>query len=169
MKLVKLLLFFLLIFLFFPLTFGKIGIGIAPGSGNYNFTLDGGTIDFTVYNTGDSDMVYTLTLSGNASNFTSVEPTQMEIKANSYGVFKATINPTKEVKEGETYILIASARALTSGSIGVGAESRITIYFEGPRTKPYEQPYLLYLLIIVVIVAASVSFLIYKKFKKGVV
>lgn len=169
MKSVKFLLFFLLIFLLFPRTFGKIGIGIAPASGNYNFTLDGGTIDFTVYNTGDSDMVYTLTISGSASNFTSVEPTQMEIKANSYGTFKATINPTKEVKEGETYTLIASARALTSGSIGVSAESRITLYFEGSRTKPYEQPYLFYLLISIVVIAiVSISFLIYKKFKKGV-
>ncbi len=168
MKPKNFLVFFLLIFLFPSLAYAKIGIGIAPGSGKFNFTLDGGTITFTVYNTGDEAMNYSLTLSENASNFTTIEPKQMEIKANSYGNFIATINPTKEVKEGETYSLIAYATALTTGSIGVSAESRITIYFEGARTKPYEQPYLFYLLIVIGIIAiACVSFLIYKKLKKG--
>jgi hypothetical protein len=168
MKTLNFLLLFLFFFLLLPRAFAKIGIGIAPASGSYNFTLDGGTIDFTVYNTGDSDMNYTLTISGNASNFTTVEPKQIEIKANSYGTFKAIINPTKEVKEGETYTLIAIATALTKGSIGVSAESRITVYFEGPRTKPYEQPYLFYLLLGVgIAIVLLIIFIMYKKFKSG--
>jgi|YelNatPaOPRAMG01_1025707.scaffolds.fasta_scaffold07066_15 hypothetical protein len=168
MKIFNFLLFFLLFFLLLPRAFAKIGIGIAPASGSYNFTLDGGAIDFTVYNTGDSDMNYTLTISGNASNFTTVEPKQVEIKAKSYGTFRAIINPTKEVKEGETYTLIAIATALTTGSIGVSAESRITIYFEGPRTKPYEQPYLFYLLLgIGIAIILLIIFIVYRKFKSG--
>ncbi|MGC8812404.1 MAG: hypothetical protein ACP5O8_02345 [Candidatus Aenigmatarchaeota archaeon] len=166
MKVIKFLLI-LLFFLLFPPTFAKIGVGIAPASGSYNFTLDGGFISFSVYNTGDSDMTYSLTISGNASNFTTVEPKQLEIKANSYGTFRAIINPTKEVKEGETYTLIATATALTTGSIGVSAESRITLYFEGPRSKPYEQPYLLYLITIGVIAAVSIIFIVYRKLRKG--
>ncbi|MEM7825857.1 MAG: hypothetical protein QW412_03300, partial [Candidatus Aenigmatarchaeota archaeon] len=143
------------------------GIGIAPASGSYNFSLDGGIINFTVYNNGDSDIVYTLKLSGNASNFTTVEPSELEIKANSYGKFRVTVNPTLETKEGESYTLIATAKALTSRNIGVAAESRIIIYFGSPRTKPYFETYLFYLIVSVgIVITVSTTFIAYRKLKK---
>lgn len=140
MKQMKILLFLILfMFLVFIVQNGyaRIGVGISPASGTFNFTLDGGTVDFTVYNSGDTDMNYTIVLSGTAANFTTIEPAKAEVTSGSYAIFKATINPTSNVKEGETYILIADAKAADTGAIAVGAESRISIYLAGERTKPY--------------------------------
>jgi len=113
------------------------GVAISPATGSYNFTLDGGTIDFTVYNTGGDDSTYTVSLSGTAENFTSFEPERATIKSNSYVVFRVIVDPNKDVKAGETYTLTATAKIVSSGNIAVGTESRVNLYFQGERTKPY--------------------------------
>jgi len=127
-------------FLFFNLVangLASVGIAIAPSSGSYKFTLDGGVIDFTVYNSGSEDGIYTIDVSGSAEEFTSTEPLQIPIKSNSYAVFKAIIDPAKEVKPGQAYTLTVTAKMVSTGNIAIEAKSNVNLLFEGERTKPY--------------------------------
>lgn len=129
--------FFLFFLLLFNLASASVGIGIAPATGSYEFTLDGGTIEFTIYNTGSEDAVYRGVVSDEAADFTTIEPKESEVKANSYATFTATINPNRNVEAGDIYKLTVTATAASGGNMNVEAKSNIDLNFYGERTKPY--------------------------------
>ncbi|MFQ6010441.1 MAG: hypothetical protein ACE5J7_04975 [Candidatus Aenigmatarchaeota archaeon] len=117
----------------------SIGVAIAPATGTFSVPLDGTELEFTVYNTGSTESSYLLQLGGPAAKFSSVQG-EAVIPPNDYRNFKVKIDPSQEVKEGDTYDLTVIAKISSSGNIVTGSESRIKLSFYGVRTRPYPQP-----------------------------
>jgi hypothetical protein len=114
----------------------SMGVAIAPATGHFGVPLDGSELIFTVYNTGSEDMYYMLKLEGPAAAFTSYDGGSVLIPHNGYKEMKIKIDPSSQVKDGDSYDLSVKA-VLGVGSMITAAESRITLDFHGVRTEPY--------------------------------
>lgn len=152
------------LYLFLPPGLASIGVAIAPATGFYNFSLGGGEIEFTVYNTGDEDALYLLTIEGNAKNFTYIQPEQAIIKAGSYATFKAIVNPDEKVELNKPYTLIVLAKVASPGMVSVSAKSEVNLFFY--KEVKYEEmkklEVWLYIAFIIVIVCICVIYKLYK-------
>jgi hypothetical protein len=114
----------------------RVGVAIAPATGSYDVPLDGGTVDFTIYNTGDEKAVYSLTASG-TSLLSQTRPDSTEIAPGQYATFSVWVEPAAAVDTSKSYGLSAIARMAAGGNVVVGAQSKLDIRFTGTRTKPY--------------------------------
>ena len=114
----------------------RVGVAIAPATGSYDVPLDGGNIDFTVYNTGDEPAVYSLAASG-TSLLSQTRPDSAEITPGQYATFSVWVEPATALDTSKSYGLSAVAKMASGGNVMVGARSQLDIRFTGTRTKPY--------------------------------
>jgi hypothetical protein len=114
----------------------RVGVAIAPATGSQDVPLDGGTVDFTVYNTGDESAVYSLSVSGQSLSL-QVEPASTEIAPGQYATFSVWVELATSLDIGKSYGLSAVAKMASGGNVVVGAQSKLDIMFTGIRTKPY--------------------------------
>jgi hypothetical protein len=114
----------------------RVGVAIAPATGSYDVPLDGGNVDFTVYNTGDESAVYSLAASG-TSLLSQTRPDSTEIAPGQYATFSVWVEPATALDTSKSYGLSAVAKMASGGNVMVGARSQLDIRFTGTRTRPY--------------------------------
>ena len=128
---------FLFLLFFFPSVKARVGVGIAPSTGTYNFTLEGGSVHLTIYNTGDTTNTYEIILSGTAANFSYVKPQVLEIGPNSLKSATLFVEPDSSVRSGENYTLKITVRIKDRGPVSITAESNLLFHFYENKTAPY--------------------------------
>ena len=136
----RIFIFGVFILLALSLSYASIGVSVAPASGNYNFTLDGGTLNLTIFNTGSNNANY-ITNVTTLSEMVSVDEPLIEIDANSYKTVSLFLDPTKDIEKNKAYELTVEIFSKPPEGIQVSpkVKTTYTITFTGERTLPWAE------------------------------
>lgn len=142
---------FLVFFAFLTLSPAIAGMGLTPGRGTYNFTKQGGTIQFVISNPSSYDREFGVsikdlpTTDGNRYVSKVIPSDKIVVKAGDFKVFNLQITPDETVEYGRRYaisLFVSDTGRLTEKGeqqgIGVSGLESISagfyIYFENKGT-----------------------------------
>ena len=129
----------LLVFLVFGAAEARIGVALSPSGGVYSFPANGGKVQFTIFNTGDEDSIYSLSLSGEGAEFARLPTAQLAIVPGGYESIHLDIGAEVPAVAGTLYplrISVHSESALTGATADVASQVQLTFSSE-PGTKQY--------------------------------
>lgn len=129
---------------------GFSGMGLTPASGTYNFTKQGGTIQFVVSNLNDYETEFSIKPYGGASDgnryIGKITPGEkVTVKPKDFKVFYLHVTPDETVEYGRRYIIgiqVKNTGALGPGGAGEGigvsglesASAGFYVHFENKGT-----------------------------------
>ncbi len=134
-----------LLLLLFAVAEAKQGFAISPSAGTYTFSRQGGTLQVTLYSTGDEDYTYKFVLGGNAAKYASLDMTEGVLNAGDILPIYITIKPGSDLVFGEKYKLalavnpVEKAGAAGSGTgtnIIIGSTAVFGVVFEASNAPP---------------------------------
>ncbi len=108
----------------------KAGLAISPSAGVFPFPSQGGSIAFTVYNTGNEEATYRLVIEGDSSIALRAETTEALIAGGKSKVFQVFVSPLPQVVWNQPYpIKLAVDMVSTASKSTATASSEVRVTF----------------------------------------
>lgn len=120
-----------------------VGAGVSPADGTYEFNKTGGSFKVAIYNGGDKEMNFAVSISGEAADFARVEQSSSLIPPQGTFFFVIQVSPNLQAQFDKEYTLRLRAvgqPAAVSGGVGAAmvpaANAIYTIVFRNEGTGP---------------------------------